>query len=424
MPKFQQPLTGAINRAINLKLAEIVSAKDFGAKGDGVTDDTTAIQAAIDANNSVYLPLGSYKITAAIVFKSGTHIYGDGIGSVIVANFSGAAIKDNLADVSDEAILENFSINGSSAVGSIGINAGRSRRCVFTNIAVNYFDTGILIDKNDVALGNYYNHFENLWVYGADTALAGVGKIGISIGNVSGDGANNNFFTNVHVFGYHEFGWKLISTVGSQFRSCYTELSTNALVISNPCSANYIEIYCEACTNLGTAGASSENNTIWLYGDGSPTGFSDLGWNNQLPATGNFNTIRRDGFGMQFAEVSYSFTASATANPVFTLTFPAGSAAIVTIVLSGHIPGINNYAELTQYTFSNIAGIVDYTIFQKTDGAGAPLTYAKVGNVVTFSLVNNIGASSNTAFRGTLRIEGEGINTANSDLAKVTYTVL
>ena len=40
--------TGAINRPINEKLNEWVSVKDFGAVGNGTTDDTAAVQAALN----------------------------------------------------------------------------------------------------------------------------------------------------------------------------------------------------------------------------------------------------------------------------------------------------------------------------------------------------------------------------------------
>ena len=60
---------GAINRPINDKLAETTSVKDFGATGDGTTDDTAALQAAFDANVPLYFPLGTYKITTGLTFN-------------------------------------------------------------------------------------------------------------------------------------------------------------------------------------------------------------------------------------------------------------------------------------------------------------------------------------------------------------------
>ena len=59
---FTQAGTGATARTVDSKLKDVVSVKDFGAVGDGVTNDSAAIQAAVTAsdNKTLIFPSGSY----------------------------------------------------------------------------------------------------------------------------------------------------------------------------------------------------------------------------------------------------------------------------------------------------------------------------------------------------------------------------
>jgi hypothetical protein len=62
-PRVLQNGTGATARLKDSKLNDVVSVKDFGAVGDGVTDDSTAFQLAVDsvsAGTTVLVPAGTY----------------------------------------------------------------------------------------------------------------------------------------------------------------------------------------------------------------------------------------------------------------------------------------------------------------------------------------------------------------------------
>ena len=62
---FTQAGTGATARTVDSRLKDVVSVKDFGAVGDGITNDATAISNAFAASGNVYMPPGSYLTTAA-----------------------------------------------------------------------------------------------------------------------------------------------------------------------------------------------------------------------------------------------------------------------------------------------------------------------------------------------------------------------
>lgn len=79
---FLQSGTGATTRSVQAKLRDTVSVKDFGAVGDGVTDDSAAVQAAINTmttGGTLVFPFGTYKInTSILVPYSNITIIGDG----------------------------------------------------------------------------------------------------------------------------------------------------------------------------------------------------------------------------------------------------------------------------------------------------------------------------------------------------------
>lgn len=118
--------TGAINRPINFKLADTVSVKDFGAVGDGVTDDTDAIQAALDSSigSSIYFPSGTYLVSACLNNTNGYRsLYGQpGAISVMIKSTSTDYIIDNTG--TNWGVIQGIQFESNSA--RVGVYYNRS----------------------------------------------------------------------------------------------------------------------------------------------------------------------------------------------------------------------------------------------------------------------------------------------------------
>lgn len=76
----KQPFTGGVARTQHAKNLETLTVTDFGAVGNGSTDDTAAIQAALTAaaGKVLTIPQGTYKVTSGLSVPANTTIYGYG----------------------------------------------------------------------------------------------------------------------------------------------------------------------------------------------------------------------------------------------------------------------------------------------------------------------------------------------------------
>jgi hypothetical protein len=81
--------TGAVATNVQAKLRQTVSVMDFGAVGDGVTNDTAAIQAAIDTTKDIFVPDGNYLVTSTLDLDNPRQtIFGNGLKSKITFTFA------------------------------------------------------------------------------------------------------------------------------------------------------------------------------------------------------------------------------------------------------------------------------------------------------------------------------------------------
>jgi hypothetical protein len=174
---YDPPFVGGVATNVETKLAQYISVKDFGAVGDGVADDTAAIQAALDATSTagvsttVYVPAGTYKTTATLDVPANASIVGAGIGSVLRPTGC-----DGLNFLASNAVaarrVSDLWIYADNGVGFKGINidldtpsGSRITGVTFDNLYISFFSTAIY------ARGVWASAFTNCYLHNVHTGI-------------------------------------------------------------------------------------------------------------------------------------------------------------------------------------------------------------------------------------------------------------
>jgi hypothetical protein len=102
-------------------MTQWVNLRDLGAKGDDATDDTEAIQAAIDNYDVIYVPQGWYRVSKTLRMKPNTQLIGL---HPFGAQFRLAESSPEFSGFGAPQALLESSAGGTNVLNGIGINTG------------------------------------------------------------------------------------------------------------------------------------------------------------------------------------------------------------------------------------------------------------------------------------------------------------
>ena len=155
-------------RALAARFSDVINVKDYGATGDGVTDDTAAIQAAHDAavaagGGVVAFPQGAYKCDTGLAIDDDVPILWMGLGGGAESGMgarldfsglpSGAAItveksSDQVRGFSMRNLAIERSTLASKGSGLIGLKMRAAKFFDFVSVTIDNFDINLDLDDN------------------------------------------------------------------------------------------------------------------------------------------------------------------------------------------------------------------------------------------------------------------------------------
>jgi hypothetical protein len=219
---YNEGCPGAVTQTLTEKLQETVSVKDFGAVGDGVTDDSVAIRDAIDCvstnGGQVYFPAGTYLVTADSGDTSNTAIYVPSFVRIVGASQGGTVIVPGANNtvcfrmIGLNGGIENLQINNPSNTYSnvsgirlapIDESQTTTRTDVefnsITNVSIRRVAEAIILKCGPTVGGAdsycYYNTFTNIDIRNCTLGI----WLKIPNGGDPGSGCNRNTFISCRV---------------------------------------------------------------------------------------------------------------------------------------------------------------------------------------------------------------------------------